>query len=80
MEMKFSKEDFSCLGLSDLLLNIHSYAQVGSKTHVTLQYAEWCAELAAERWLPEYVDYQFVMSSPERKQKLSEFLQNTLLR
>ena len=62
--MKFSKESFSLLGLPDLLLNIWSYAHSGQRTEITLQYAKWCGELAAERWLEdEYLDCNFVMQN-----------------
>ena len=67
-EMKFSKETFSRLDLPDLPLDIWSYAH-GQKTDITLQYAKWCGELAAECWLPKYLDFNFFMRCLLRENK-----------
>ena len=61
--MELSRRDFSKKTLPDLILNIHNYTHNIPKTASTLQYAKWCCEIAAEQWLPEYLNFTFVMES-----------------
>ena len=67
--MALSRESFSSKTLPDLLLNIHYYTHKVPRVPETLQYAKWCVEIAAEQWLPEYLNFTFVMESILYKDK-----------
>ena len=77
--MKFSKQSFSDQRLPEFLLNIYSYAH-GQKSDITFQYCKWCSGLARQRWLPEYLDFDFVVDSLlKKKQKTFTTLVRVLL-
>ena len=61
--MELSRRSFSSKTLPDLLSNIHCYTHKIPEVPETLQYAKWCVEIAAEQWLPEYLNFTFVMES-----------------
>ena len=46
--MKFSKSDFAELDLSNLLIEVWSYADYMNDPTIN-QYQKWCVELAKER-------------------------------
>ena len=56
-DFKFSKGTFSYHDLPDLLLNIWSYSNAYGECLVCTQYSRWCAELAREKWLPQYLNF-----------------------
>ena len=61
--MALSRRSFSSKTLPNLLLNIHYYMHKIPKVLETLHYAKWCVEVAAGQWLPEYLNFTFVMES-----------------
>ena len=58
LKLKFSKIDFSDLDLSNLLINILTYADHLHDPSVK-QYEKWYVELAKEKWQPHYSDFEF---------------------
>ena len=64
--MKFSKSDFAELDLPNLLINVWSYADYMNDPIVN-QYQKWCVELAKERWLPQFLDFEYVIKNLKEK-------------
>ena len=58
--MKFSKNDFAELDLSNLLIEVWSYADYMNDPTIN-QYQKWCVELAKERWQPQFLDFEYAI-------------------
>ena len=72
-QMKFSKESSAHLSLSDLLLNIWSYAE-DLKNPILNQYATWHVELADVLWnVGEFLDFKFVITNLLNRNKKFHF-------
>ena len=54
---KFSKKTFSHHDLYTLLHNIFSWRKPHDDCIVCHYYRDWCIELAKERWIPFYVNF-----------------------
>ena len=66
--MKFSKNGFPDLDLSNLLINIWTYADHLHDPSVK-QYEKWCVELAKEKWQSHYLDFGYVIEMLKEKNK-----------
>ena len=67
--MKFSKSDFAELDFPDLFINVWSYAGYMNDPIVN-HCQKWCFELAKERWLPQFLDFEYVIKNLKEKNKI----------
>ena len=63
-KMKLSKANFKLLDLPNLLINIWDY---NDPTHVGCsickQFEKWCIEVAKDLLMPEFLDFDYVLSN-----------------
>ena len=67
--MKFSKSDFAELDFPDLFIKVWSYAGYMNDPIVN-HCQKWCFELAKERWLPQFLDFEYVIKNLKEKNKI----------
>ena len=71
--MKFLKNDFENLDLTDLLINIWDYSEYLTDP-ILNQYCQWCVKVAKERWQPSFKNFQFAINNlRKRNKKLYDF-------
>ena len=68
LKMKFSKSDFAELDFPDLFINFWSYAGYMNDPIVN-HCQKWCFKLAKERWLPQFLDFEYVIKNLKEKNK-----------
>ena len=55
------------MDLPNLLLNVWSWGTPHDGCVVCTQYRDWCVELARERWLPYYIDFDIFIEKLKKK-------------
>ena len=69
MAVRWSKDDFRYLDIPNLfLINVHAYHEFKNSSNSIAAYSRSCEEILFERWKPEWIPYETVITNIDNKQ------------